>query len=312
MRGALARRIRIIGRGFMADGLLAYESAPTVYVDTNSCPSGLTLASVERVMDEEEEDSTDIFDTSIFGLYSIPPIAFSTSSPNALHTYNPPWNSSNPTPVELRLPRPPPALYTTLQANNLWLAAIYLADLICTYQINVARKRVAELGAGAGLPGVVACREGAEAVSSDWGVDEVLDVIRDNFDRTCRCGKWAVVGHQWGTDPTPLLNALGTDQRFDILLLADTLWVTEAHSALLDSIFALLEPGGSAQVTAGLHTGRGPLERFITSAKSRRAIITLVREVRWRPDGGWDEYIPAVSSLEEERGVVVYLTLQIP
>jgi len=265
------------------------------------------------------EDPLDIFDTSLSTLLSIPPIAFSTSSPDAFYTFTPPLTSSL-RPVKLQLPEPPPSLYIALQANNLWLAAIYLADLICLGHIDVGHARLVELGAGAGLPGIVACQRGAQVVSSDWGVDEILSVIRGNLDRACKDesgdGEWAVVGHQWGTDVTPLINAFNEDhkhnQRFDIVLLADTLWLSEAHSALLDSIIALLKPGGIAHITAGLHTGRGPLDRFCTSAKTRGLTITQVREVRWRHDGGWDDYHPPKESLEEERGVVVYFTLRTP
>jgi len=259
----------------------------------------------------EAEDASDIFDTSLSTLFAIPPIAISTSSPDELYTYNPPPGSRFRESVRLRFPDPPPSLYNTLQANHLWLSGIYLADLVCLDQIDVRGTRLAELGAGAGLPGIVACRQRATVVSSDWGATEILDVIRDNFRRACKDGKWEVVGHQWGTDAFPSLNALDSTGKFDILILADTLWATAAHSALLDSIFALLRPGGTGHVAAGLHTGRGPIERFIASAISRGAAITRIREVRWRSDGGWDEYHASTKTLEEERGVVVYFTLQI-
>lgn len=256
-------------------------------------------------MSTEDEDPTDIFDTSFSSLFSIPPIAFSTASPDACHTYTTPSGS----PVQLRLPHPPPELYTKLQANNLWLAAVYLADAIDRHDITLG-KRVCELGAGAGLPGIIAGTQGCEVVSTDWGVDEVLDVIRGNFERA-KVSTYRVVGHEWGTDPAPLLRALSSSdgQRFDNLILADTLWVTEAQSALLDSIYALLKAEGVAHIAAGLHTGRAPLDRFVNAARERGASIQKVREVRWN-QGQWEAYEQPKDE-QEERGVVVYYTLTI-
>jgi nicotinamide N-methyltransferase len=260
---------------------------------------------------KEQEDAADIFDDSLSSLFAIPPIAFSTNSPDAYHTYNPPNNLSS---IQIRIPQPPAELYTTLQANHLWLAAVYLSDIISVNQLEVNGLRVAELGAGAGLPGVCACLAGAQVVSSDWGVVEVLSVVEDNFRQNCadKADRWTVRGLKWGEDPTPLLQALNPDQagrQFDALLLADTLWVSEAQSALLDSIMALLRPGGVAHVAAGLHTGRGPVERFLLSSKERGLRVEKVREVRWTIGGGWDEHVVYAQGLEEERGVVVYYRL---
>ncbi|CAD6581151.1 MAG: hypothetical protein TREMPRED_002937 [Tremellales sp. Tagirdzhanova-0007] len=263
---------------------------------------------------EAEEDPADIFDTSLSTLFDIPPIAFSTLSPETFYTYIPPAGSPSPVPIQLRIPQPPPKLHTTLQANYVWLAGIYLSDLICSHHIDVRGTMVAELGAGAGLPGIAACREGAVVVSSDWEAPQILDVLRGNFERACMCSKWSVLGYQWGKDVSPLLDTLESGKRFDILLLADTLWVTEAHAELLDSVFELLEVGGTAHIAAGLHTGRGPLERFISSARSRGAVITIIRQVLWQSnkrDERWDEYVSPTVTLEEERGVVVYFTLQL-
>ncbi|WVF72671.1 hypothetical protein IAT40_007489 [Kwoniella sp. CBS 6097] len=351
----------------------------------------------------DTEDITDIFDSSLTTIFDIPPIGFAPDHSTGLYVYNPsplpsihasdstiPSSSVPPCsgtsqagpssrPIELKLPQPPSNLYTTLQANLIWPSALYLADLIVHRQVDVKGKKVAELGAGAGLPGIVGLREGGAAgvVSTDWGVEEVLSVLEDNFTRACqgdnpikaekevgkgrsdvRAGdrdlmnQWKVVGHQWGTDPAPLLNALSSattegttadgsssstisdksdqahrietvdhsdsDGRFGVLLLADVLWTTSSHSVLLDSISKLLRPQntqaqayGVAHITAGLHTGRGPVERFIASAKERGMKITMVREVRLGRNG-WEEYDESLAKAgEEERGVVVYFTLRL-
>ncbi|KAK8854887.1 hypothetical protein IAR55_003626 [Kwoniella newhampshirensis] len=278
----------------------------------------------------DEEDPTDIFDASLSTLFSIPPIAFDASSSSSpYYIYTPPQSSSS-SPffrqIHLALPSPPSNLYATLQANHVWLSSIYLADLLASRVIDVERKRVAELGAGAGLPGIVALLLGARSViSSDWGVSEVLDVITDNFGRATTASakqdteaerelqeRWKVVGHEWGTDPSPLLCALSADgedkpEQFDILLLADVLWATSSHPMLIESIGNLLRPGGVAHVTAGLHTGRGPVTRFVEAVSKKGWNMVLKDEVRWKVDGGWEEYTESmkVGSVEEERGVVI-------
>jgi hypothetical protein len=157
-------------------------------------------------------------------------------------------------------------------------------------------------------------------VSTDWGAEEILEVIRHNFERA-KVQKYEVIGHKWGTDTTSLKQAFDTvdntdtdtevdDGRFDSLILADTLWVTDAHSVLLDSVFSLLKRGGTAHVAAGIHTGRGPLDRFVTAARERGAVVAKVREVRWN-QGVWEDF-QAPERSGDERGVVVYYTCTLP
>lgn len=272
----------------------------------------------------EVENPEDILDESISSLFSIAPIAFSTPHPDSLHTYQPPSDSNIPV-VRLSLPNPSSENWTKLQANHLWLSAIYLSDRIARRALAtgtvINNARVAELGAAAGLPGVVACLTGAQVVSTDWDDDGILSVLRGNFERNgCKEDRYAVKGFRWGANSHSLLESLSTrstgdSERFDVLLLADTIWVTEAHGQLLDSIWALLKQDGQgvAHIVAGLHTGRGPLERFVQAAKARGGNVTFQTEVKWRSEGGWEENVSGLSGsgLEEERGVVVYFTLTI-
>lgn len=242
-------------------------------------------------------DPFDLFDASISTIFDVPPIAFSADQ-GGHYTYTPPEGPS----INLRIPDPP-AAHQNLQANHLWLSAVYLAEQICANIINLQGQRVAELGAGAGLPSVMASRKGAEVVCTDWSVEEVLQAIRHNMG-----GKGAVVGHEWGTDVQPILDALGGPKRFDAVMLADTLWVTDAHQQLLDSITALLKPSGTAYVAAGLHTGRGPVERFRSAASERGLTLGAMTEVQW-VRGQFEPY-QGREGLEEERGVVIFFTMQ--
>ncbi|WOO82511.1 Protein N-terminal and lysine N-methyltransferase efm7 [Vanrija pseudolonga] len=272
---------------------------------TSTAPS---VASVD--VDSDAEDVSDIFDTGIFALFAIPPIGFSTASPDDPYTYTPPVGAVNRSPVKVWLPQPPAALHTALQANNLWLAGVFLADRICTGELALTGRTVVELGSGAGLPSIVAARDSGatKVVCSDYDAPEVISAIGRNFEASgADAGKWAVLGHSWGTDPSKLLaHAPGG---FDELILADTLWQTDYHPILLDSVLALLAPNGVVHVAAGLHTGRGPHERFLALAETRGLRAQLETEVQWLPDGEWGPHAPNTDGLEEERGVVMYYTL---
>ncbi|WWC90829.1 uncharacterized protein L201_005766 [Kwoniella dendrophila CBS 6074] len=299
-----------------------------------------------------DEDSTDIFDTSLFSLFSIPPIGFESDS-NGYFTYYPPSSSSTPNPnsngripkhIKLKIPKPPSSLYTTLQAQLIWPSSIFLADLISKGDIDVSNKNVIELGSSAGLPSIVTYLKNCkEIVSTDYDVQEVVDILNENFNSVTQqiesqgdqdvmtnfsnSKRWTVLGHCWGEDVKPLLEAISpysTEEfsnidteiskeekpKFDIILAADVIWTTSTHEILLDSIQSLINPeNGIVHITVGLHTGRGPLKRFIESAKQRNFKIDIKGEFRLN---GWDKYNENMSNPgEEERGVVVWFTMKL-
>lgn len=279
------------------------------------------------------EDAADIFDTGLCTLFAVPPIGFSTASPDEPHIYTPPGASGGA--VRLWLPHPPASVHAALQANNLWLSAVFLADMIASGQITFSSStptltppvpapsgpgptvgarapRVVELGAGAGLPSILAARTGARVTCTDYNDPVVVSTIRRNFAE--QPGDWAVMGHSWGTDVSKLLaRARGG---YDAVLLADTLWSSDKHGILLDSVCSILrcpkgegDDGGVVHVAAGLHTGRGPVARFLEMAETRGLAASFVSEVQWLPGGGWGAHEWAGERLQEERGVVVYYKL---
>ncbi len=115
----------------------------------------------------------------------------------------------------------------------LWPAAIALAHEIATR--NVAGKRVLELGAGTGLPGIVAASLGASVVQTDRQ-NLVLHVCKQNAERNGvttiehRAADWTA----W-TDT----------ERYDIILGSDILYADELHPHLQRIFDANLAPGGT-------------------------------------------------------------------
>lgn len=115
----------------------------------------------------------------------------------------------------------------------LWPAAIALAHELTTR--DLAGKRVLELGAGTGLPGIVAASLGARVVQTDRQA-LVLHVCKQNAERNGittiehRLADWTA----W-TDP----------DRYDLVIASDVLYVAELHPHLRAIFETNLAPGGT-------------------------------------------------------------------
>ena len=152
-----------------------------------------------------------------------------------------------------------------LFADDVWPGARALSDHLDEHSELCAGKTVLELGAGCGLPSVVACKLGASlCVCTDYPADGVIENIATQL---VSCGVdpavALAVGHKWGEDCSALLAAGGARTAaaggFDTLLLAELLWkdTRPLHRALLRSVVALLAPAGVALV-ALVHRPTGP------------------------------------------------------
>ncbi|KAF9135293.1 hypothetical protein BGW39_003718 [Mortierella sp. 14UC] len=130
---------------------------------------------------------------------------------------------------------------------------------------------------------------------------------RDLEEQRVKC---AVRGHAWGESVQGMLDCLpsspstsesateagttGTtatnnDQRYDWILLADTLWVSEGHADLLKSCLAVLRDDGQGKifVCCGLHTGYNTVQRFLQLATSATfGLQSRLVEIRRMPVWG--------------------------
>lgn len=318
----------------------------------------------------------EIFEDSLLSLFQHRPIAFSTRGPDDPYIYRPSGirlsrhhstdqsaaegnhvcessseqlavtNSNKPpSTITVYLPTAPPELHSTLQLTHLWLSSVFLSDLISHELINVHNERICELGAGAGLPGIVSAVKGArQVVATDYAVHAdtdkervgagVLDVLRGNYVRSVVPGacegeegegegkSWAVLGHTWGDErsvervlssPCSADFAPGAEgggggrEKFTLLLLADLLWSTSAHGALISSLGKLLDPRkGCAHVVAGLHQGRGPIQRFLRSWKQVGGWVRYQMEVQWGIDDAWEVLEDFRGGQQDERWECLY------
>ena len=231
---------------------------------------------------------------------------------------------------------------TKLFAHHQWDAGLYLADLIAEHSsdaprsltaqgkhraaafVDVRGKEVVELGAGTGLPGLVACVMGAEkTVITDYPDPHVIDNLERNLDLALLPGKRSrvaksdrqfnphflqarqkvqVSGLGWGNadeEARVLAASSSTSSNesvtsgYDLVLAADVLWVSSAHPLLIHSIRKLLKRSRNARcvLIAGFHTGRPAVRRFFVqlaqSADTHDATLDQGRTAGIVPD--WEE-----------------------
>jgi predicted nicotinamide N-methyase len=115
----------------------------------------------------------------------------------------------------------------------LWSSSIALAHELVARAESLAGLRVLELGAGTGLPGIVAATFGARVLQTDR-LDRALDLCRRNCERNHvaiehRIADWA----DWNVD-----------ERYDLILGADVMYAERLHTFLRHIFDTNLAPGG--------------------------------------------------------------------
>jgi predicted nicotinamide N-methyase len=116
----------------------------------------------------------------------------------------------------------------------LWPSSIALAHDVLARADTLAGKRVLELGAGTGMPGIVAASLGARVLQIDRS-EAALHVCTMNTERNQIAGS-EVRRAAWET--------FQSDERFDFVLGSDVLYVTTMHDRLRAICDQYLAPGG--------------------------------------------------------------------
>jgi predicted nicotinamide N-methyase len=137
----------------------------------------------------------------------------------------------------------------------LWPAAIALAHEVATRAADFRGRTVLELGAGTGLPGVVAASLGARVVQTDRK-DGVLAVCRLNGERNGVAGvEYRLADWSFWDDPG----------RYDWVIGSDVLYGEEFHPQLRRIFETNLAPGGRVLVADPF---RGPSLRLLEALEA--------------------------------------------
>ncbi|KAK3841303.1 MAG: hypothetical protein J3R72DRAFT_475730 [Linnemannia gamsii] len=233
-----------------------------------------------------------------------------------------------------------------LMSHYVWNSALVMAEYIEAGDIlDVRGKRVIEFGAGAALPGLLCIkRGGAQFVTlTDYPDPAIVQNLERNWfenlvetqqdkkigrisgnptsmDTTFykdivtpapfvkgRTETGAGTGTETGTRTGTAGTTTNNDQRYDWVLLADTIWVSEGHADLLKSCLAVLRDDGQGKifVCCGLHSGYNTVRRFLQLAtssafglQSRR--IEIRRLPVWGETRSAEELRMESESLREE------------
>ncbi|EJD51861.1 nicotinamide N-methyltransferase [Auricularia subglabra TFB-10046 SS5] len=130
-----------------------------------------------------------------------------------------------------------------LWGHHLWNAARSFANFLDRNADAYCKgKRVLELGAGGGLPGIVTALLGAEHVLlTDYPDAPLLKNLEHNVSTNipehARLSA-NVLGYIWGKDTTPLLTS--SPDGFDLILMSDLVFNHSQHDALLKTCEASL------------------------------------------------------------------------
>lgn len=134
--------------------------------------------------------------------------------------------------------------------RGIWPATFALANLLAGHGADIVGRdaRVVELGAGAGLPGVVAARWAKHVCLTD-GDGAELPLLRENASRYCD-GRAEAFQLRWNHAEEDLARADQRPHAFDVVLAAEVCYVPSAIPHLVQTMDRCLKPTSSFALLA--------------------------------------------------------------
>lgn len=138
----------------------------------------------------------------------------------------------------------------------LWPASIALAREVLARGEDLSGKRVLELGAGTGIPGIVAASLGARVLQIDRS-DIAVHLCLRNIERN-RASTVEVRSADW--------ESFQSDVKFDLILGSDVLYATTMHARLRTICDEYLAPEGTVLFSDPLRSQSLPMLEAMTAS----------------------------------------------
>ncbi|KAG7093642.1 hypothetical protein E1B28_007305 [Marasmius oreades] len=287
--------------------------------------------SISKALDPEE-----ILNSSLNTLYGYQPITLSSSGSLFEYTLHSggSWSGDNkPSTLVLRTPDTRSSNWS-LHASSIWASSRYLADhfdelglpdLIGDKEASQPESscfRLLELGAGAGLPGIVIAKthQRLRVTISDYPDQQLIETLCENISRNAVEGNCKAIAYAWGSESNSLCDD-GTHPQeptrlFDMIIAADTVWNPDLHCVFIDSLKMLLKrtEGACIHLVAGLHTGRYTLQSFIRAVAQAGLVVesAIERELNGCSSRPWNVKKAEEEDEKERRQWVVWITIRWP
>ena len=145
---------------------------------------------------------------------------------------------------------------------ELWASALALSQYLVTSKIDFQGKKVLEIGAGLGLPSIVAAKLGAEVCVSDY-LPEAVDFSRKNFEKNNLTADFQIL--DWRTP----------DKSFaaDIVLAADVAYEKRMFEYLPLAFKTFCKPNGTIFLS---EPNRGLAQYFLQDLHNQGFIVEKI------------------------------------